>query len=197
MRKFTRFQAPQIIRDNWKTIGENYSNKRNADPSYSFSWPQRESKKINHIALPILISQTDNHCSYCDKFPLHRGDKSIDHFKPKSNQQYYSIVCQWENLYLACKHCQDSKGIDFNELLLRPDDIEFSFARYFIYNYTTHIIDPNPSASGYDQERAAITIRIFDFNYFEVKTSRRHAFERYTKAAVPDINDFDYRFMFD
>ena len=197
MRKFTRFEAPKIIKDNWESIGENYANKRNANPAYRFSWPQIKSKKLNQIALPILTAQTDNHCSYCDKFPLHNGDYSIDHFMPKSNPLFYDMVCKWENLYLACKHCQDSKRTDFDELLLRPDDIEFSFNRYFIYNYATHIIDPNPSASDYDKKRAAITIRTFDFNYFGMKTSRRHAFERYSKSTDPEVNDFNYRFMFD
>ncbi len=197
MRRFTRLGSPQLITDHWEEIGAQYTTRRADDPNYSFSWPQRKNQRINQVALPVLSQQTNDHCSYCDTFPLHRGSNTIDHFKPKTNPLYYSLVCQWENLYLTCTHCQDSKGVVYNDLLLRPDDSNFSFSHYFIYNYAEHKIEPNPSASDTDQARAKFTIDTFDFNYPSVKTSRRHAFERYQMANHPDINDFNYRFMFD
>ena len=197
MRKFERLPAPQLFTDYGEEIGKKYEAKRMTEPNYRFAWPQINNQKLNHVALTVLIEQTKDHCSYCDKYPPHKGDYSIDHFKPKTYPLYHVLVCQWENLYLACKHCQDSKMSDYDELLLRPDDVDFSFSRYFTYNYKDHSIEPNPSAQEYDQQRADITIKMFDLNFYQVKTSRRHAFERYCKDPIPEINDYNYRFMFD
>lgn len=197
MRRFDRQPAPPLIEDNWEDIGATYANRRFADPAYSFSWPQINNQRINAVAMPILVEQTGGHCSYCDIFPLRRGDETIDHFKPKTDPLYYMDVCKWENLYLACKHCQDSKRTQFHDLLLRPDELNYSFQYYFSYNYTTHAISPNPAASDEDQQRAAWTIEIFDLNFPALKTSRRHSYERYTKTIVPLIDDFSYRFMLD
>lgn len=127
MRKFERLPAPAFIADNWEEIGKSYEARRQQEPNYDFTWKQINKQKINHIALKILIEQTNDHCSYCDKYPPHKGDNSIDHFKPKTNPLYYTLVCQWENLYLACKHCQDSKRSEYDDLLLRPDADDFSF----------------------------------------------------------------------
>jgi uncharacterized protein (TIGR02646 family) len=197
MKRFTRLEEPQIIQDHGAVIGQNYAQRRLINPNYSFSWPQINNQRINHSILPVLREQTNNHCSYCDKFPLHKGDNTIDHFKPKTNSLYYLFVCQWENLYLACKHCQDSKGTKYDDLLLRPDDPNFDFSNYFVYNYSDHTIEANPSANDGDQQRAQITIEILDLNFPDVKTSRRHAFERYNAATLPDLNDYNYRFMFE
>jgi len=197
MRRFDRLNAPQIIEDNWEDIGNTYTARRQANASYRYSWPQINGQRINHIAIPILSAQTEGHCSYCDKFPLLRGDESIDHFKPKTDSLHYMDVCKWENLYLACKHCQDSKDTSFHDLLLRPDELHYSFQHFFSYNFTAHIIEPNPAASDEDQQRAAWTIEIFDFNFPAVKTSRRHAFERYNTTILPHVDDFNYRFLFD
>lgn len=196
MRSFTRLNPPQTIVDNWEEIGRQYAQKRHINPSYSFSWPQYNYQRLNQIALPTLLAQTDHHCSYCDKFPLHKGDESIDHFKPKTNPLYYLIVSQWENLYLACKHCQDSKKGNYNDFILRPDAPDFSFSRYFRYNYTNHTIEINPIATLEDQQKAMSTIEVFSFNYPAVKTSRRYAFERFFQI-FPDLNDSNYRFMFE
>lgn len=197
MKNFVRLAEPDLLIANWQQIGINYAERRRIDPGYSFQWPQIGGKKVNREILPILSAQTSHHCSYCDKYPLFRGDDSIDHFKPKADERFYGDVAKWENLYLACKHCQDSKKTQYNESLLRPDDINYHFNKYFTYNYNEHKIEPNPAASDEEKARAEETIRVFDLNHASMKICRRQAQERYVGAANPDLNDYNYRFIFE
>jgi uncharacterized protein (TIGR02646 family) len=197
MRKFTRLEEPEVLKENWEQYGKSYSENRLKNPSFVFAWPTKDGVKINHSILPILLLQTQEHCSYCDKYPLLRGDDSIDHFKPKSIPAFYPLVCKWDNLYLACKHCQDSKGAAYNENLLKPDDIYYSFTKYFNYNYTTHIVEVNTLEAPEYQLKALETIRIFDFNHKGQVKSREHSFKRYIKEANPILNDFNHRFIFE
>ncbi len=103
----------------------------------------------------------------------------------------------WRNLYCACNHCQTAKMEIFSEELLRPDDPDYSFDRYFIYNFATHEIEVNPGASPSDQSSAHTTIKIFQFNYLEKTTLRRHAWERWMRSAVQEqvLEDFPFRFI--
>ncbi|WP_428664693.1 hypothetical protein [Runella sp.] len=205
MRKFTRSDTPDVLLESdaktgkarWQMYGERYIQNRGNNPSFEFQWPQISGKKLNQHLLPDLIAMTDDHCSYCDGFPLKRGDDTIDHFHPKTNPAFYSEVCKWENLYISCKHCQDSKVDQFEEELLRPDDIEFHFNRYFIYDYIEHTISPNPLASVEEQYRAERTIEIFDLKHKSLCISRRHAYQRYNSDADPVLSDYNFRFMFE
>ncbi len=205
MRKFTRSDTPYVLLEpdaktgkaRWQIYGERYAQHRATHPSFEFQWPQISSKKLNQHLLPHLMAMTDDHCSYCDGFPLKRGDDTIDHFHPKTNPAFYLDVCKWENLYISCKHCQDSKGSQFEEALLRPDEIEFHFNRYFVYDYIEHTISPNPLASEDEQYRAQKTIEIFDLKHKSLCVSRRHAYQRYVSDTDPVLSDYNFRFMFE
>jgi thiol-disulfide isomerase/thioredoxin len=197
MRKFVRLEEPEVLKKNWESYGVRYTNNRLANPAFKFDWYTEDGVQVNHSILPILLLQTQEHCPYCDKFPLHRGDDSIDHFKLKSIPAFYSLVCKWDNLYLACKHCQDSKGSDYNDNLLRPDDINFNFNKFFDYNYTTHEIEINTLETPENQLKALETRRIFDFNHKGQVKTREHAFKRYITDLNPDLDDYNYRFIFE
>lgn len=205
MRKFIRTESPEVLtkidevkgKTRWQVYGELYAQNRAKKPSFEFQWPQIEGKKLNQHLLPKLMAMTDDHCSYCDGFPLKRGDDTIDHFHPKTRSEFYSKVCDWENLYLSCKHCQDSKGSQYEVELLRPDELDFHFNRYFIYDYIEHTISPNPLASMEEQYRAEKTIEIFDLKHKSLCISRRHAYQRYTGDSNPVLSDYNFRFMFE
>lgn len=85
----------------------------------------------------------------------------------------------------------------FSTDLLRPDAPDYSFDRYFVYNFSSHEIGVNPSALATDQNKAQITIQIFQFNYSEKTTLRRHAWERWMRASPEEQNldDFPFRFI--
>ncbi len=197
MRHFTRSEEPEILRDNWERIGNEYTIKRMVNANCSFAWPQLNNVKINHSILQILKEQTQAHCSYCDRFPLFRKDDSIDHFKPKSDKRFYTLVCKWDNLYLCCNHCQDAKKVQFNDDLLRPDAEDYSFNRYFVYNYNTNTIEVNPLASPEDKRKAEITRSIFDFNHDALIKARENAAFRFVFDAAVNMETYEFRFVFE
>jgi uncharacterized protein (TIGR02646 family) len=127
------------------------------------------------------------------------ADDTIDHFKPKSNQNYHNQAYRWENLYLACADCQKDKVQKFNDLLLAPDAEDYAFERYFIYNFHTHEIEINPGLSESDTNRALVTKdEIFNFNDPNRVVARRAAYERwFSPLAAQVLDDFPFRFIFD
>ena len=205
MRAFTRLDAPAVLNDpvgpkstpRWMHLGDRYTTNRGRNPGFTFQWPIVGGKTLNQYLLPMLREQTVDHCSYCDGYPLGKGDESIDHFLPKLSRTYYALVCQWENLYLACGHCQKSKGERVDPLVLRPDEPDYSFERYFSYDYIDQKIDINIIASPGDQQRARATHQFFDFDDTQLVTKRRHAYNRYSRDPNPLLDDYNFRFIFD
>ena len=159
-------------------------------------------KTLGIDILADLLKDTEKHCSYCDFAPL-RGnfEKSIDHFKPKSDERFYLDVCKWENLYIACVFCQGVKKERYNDLLLRPDEIGYRFYRYFSYDVETHEIEVNAHCQGEDKLRAITTIMIFEMNHPDQTDSRRVSYLHYTNAldgiTEPDIQLYSHRFIFE
>ncbi len=195
MRRFIRLDTPQYLAKNWETWGKRYAQNKTQNSSHVFQWVTHQGQRLNQKILPSLTAQTQSHCSYCDGYPMKISDENIDHFKPKGNHQFYHLAFQWENLYYCCAACQKSKWESFHDDLLRPDDDDFSFQRYFIFNYSTGEIQANPAASENEIIRAKITIEILGLNHIGQCISRRHSVERFQ----PDSNleDFAYRFLFD
>jgi uncharacterized protein (TIGR02646 family) len=198
MRKFTSGSAPDFLKDKWEAWGERYKNNREKNPAFTFQWPTHDGQTINVLIEPFLKKQTDDHCSFCDNFPIRTKEDSIDHFKPKSVPAYYELVCQWENLYYSCHNCQQHKLEQYDELLLRPDDLQFSFETYFIYSFSSHKIDPNPKLEEKALRQAETTIRIFGLNDEGHIAARRISLERYeakrTLGEDIEVDDFPYRF---
>jgi uncharacterized protein (TIGR02646 family) len=197
MRQFTRSEEPEILKNNWERIGKDYHAKRTANTSYAFSWPQINREKINHAILPALKNQTQSHCSYCDKYPLYRKDDSIDHFKPKSDERFYMLVCHWENLFLCCAHCQDAKKDQYDDDLLRPDAGDYAFNKYFVYNFTDNMIEINTGLSEGDRRKAEITMKIFDFNHDALIKARENAIFRFIHDDAIDTGTYEFRFLFE
>lgn len=199
MRKIERSAAPEILKTNWKIWGEEYKAKKEENNSHSFTWKQVNNVKVNHSILPFLQKISDNHCHYCDGYPPGKADETIDHFKPKGKPEFYHLAYQWENLYLACADCQMIKKDNFAEELLRPDAFDFTFDRYFTYNYSNHEIEIHPrlEAGENDYKRAEITIQLLGFNLYNNPTKRRMQFERRMGNPNGDLLDFAFRFMFE
>lgn len=195
MRQFARVDTPQYLADNWEKWSERYAQNKTQDTSHTFQWVTHKGKRLNQKLLPLLTQQTQAHCSYCDAYPMKISDETIDHFKPKGSSQFYHLVFQWQNLYYCCADCQKSKWESYHNDLLRPDDIDFSFQRYFIINYSTGEIQSNPAASEREKECADVTIEILGLNHTGQCISRRHSIERFQPES--DLEDFAHRFLFD
>jgi uncharacterized protein (TIGR02646 family) len=203
MRPFKKSTPPQIIKDNWIDWGIDYAKKRiESNHSFEFRWATVNSKPINQHILKDLLNDTDSHCSYCDFSPL-RGsfDKSIDHFRPKSLERFYLDVCKWDNLYIACNFCQGAKKDNYNDLLLRPDEIEYEFYKYFSYDAETHEIEVNIHCKDEEKLRAITTIMIFQMNHPDQTDSRRISYLHYNNAIESsletDLELYSHRFIFE
>lgn len=197
MRQLARLTQPKELEDNWVRWSKRYSKTKTVNSSHVFRWATINKVRINSLLVPILLRMSNNHCHYCDKFPLLEGDLTIDHFCPKGRSEFYSIAYQWENLFLSCNHCQTCKMENYDSDLLRPDDINYRFQNYFIYNFSTHELESNPLLSSIDTIKVVKTLEVFNFNHPSLLTMRRHAFERYQFDPIKNLADYPFRFVFE
>ena len=200
MKKFDRAESPVFLEQNAARWNRQWADLKTQNAGAAFQWYSHAGQPVNQLLMPFLLAQTQEHCSYCDAFPPKKGDKTIDHFLPKSALRHFLKAYEWANLYAACDHCQTSKMEQLSDSLLRPDALEYEFERYFIYQYDSHKIEINPTASDTEQAAALETRRIFDFNHKGQVISRRHSWERWHSKnrheQLEEIDDFAFRFMF-
>jgi uncharacterized protein (TIGR02646 family) len=170
--------CPDWLAEHCEDWGAEYAVRLAQDPAYRFSWKRWPGARVNHRLLPLLSEMTKEHCAYCDWFPMDTGtDPTIDHFRPKARYPEEAYV--WENLYLACRHCQEKDDDDFDESLLRPDEIDYRYERFFIYNHADGTLAPNPAASSADQRRARITIDLLKLNSRGRPAARQRELQRF------------------
>ena len=187
MMKITRSHAPKVLADNWEKWGKMYE-----ESNANFSW-QIDKINVRDEILELLREITKDHWSYCDGFPMESmlGD-TVDHFKPKSI--FPLEAYKWENLFLCCYICQ--KRINqYEDILLKPDEVEYEFGNYFFYNTESGELEPNKMASSNDKARAKYTIKIFKLNEFNRPKSRKMFFRRFAKDQHPIVEEYPYRFI--
>lgn len=159
MRRFKRLDEPEFLAQRWKSRGDDWKRRRDANPRAQFHWHELDRQPVHHLLLPRLKEQTQQHCSFCDNFPVQTD--TIEHFRPKS--RFPRDAYRWENLYFCCSACQ-RKGDDFDEAALQPDAEDYTFDRYFRWDWTRGTIKPNDLAAPADQHRAEVTIRLYRLN---------------------------------
>ena len=94
-----------------------------------FSKPGVSDKKFEFKAYrdetvkKALIKLSGGKCAYCET-KEGGSDMDIEHFRPKgqigagktkSKKGYYWLAAKWENLFLSCQHCNQSRRHDFSE----------------------------------------------------------------------------------
>ena len=193
-----RPSAPPLLTEHGDAVGRQYAERRAAEPGYQFRWPQRNGRRLDKVALDALIPMTRGRCTYCDTYPIGAsGRREIDHFRPKSREAFYLLVCAWENLFVACTACNCAKGEQWDDALLQPDAPDFAFARYFYYEPITGELSPAPGASVEDQHRARRTIAICDLNDGDKVEARKLAALAIRRAHPDELDRFGYRFLID
>lgn len=196
MRACQRGSAPELLERHGPAVAQDYVAKRRADPSYGFKWPTRGGQSLYAVTRAALDEMTDGRCAYCDGHPIAAmGEAQIDHFRPKSREEFCDLVCTWENLFLICVACNKSKMDQWDEALLRPDEPGFDFTRYFSYRTDTGSLEPNAAASAHEQHRARRTIEILDLNRAGACTFRRNTVRSMLNATAEDLADLGYRYL--
>lgn len=195
MMKLDKTPVPDFLRNNYKKWGKKYKAKReNPNKSDTFVWATFQGQKVNKLLLPFLRIETNSHCSFCDGFPIDSTGETIEHFRPKSTFPLLSYV--WHNLFYCCNHCNQNKGENAERNLLKPDGFEYSFEKYFLFDYDSGEIVANPALSSTDEIMVKNTIRLFGLNKFNRPYRRRQFLKIFQKTSEPEIEEFPYRFIF-
>ncbi len=194
MRKQVRPAAPAKLAENAERWNKQWTDLRTRNASAKFSWYQLDGKNAREWILPELRAMNQGHCSFCDAFPLEdRSSEPIEHFRPKTDVRFTMLAFAWENLYYCCELCQKSKREQWDEALLSPDEATYRFDRYFIFDFTTGEIRPNPRATPQDRHAAATTITLYGLNHPARRRYRRVALDNWIGAANKRIDEFSYR----
>jgi len=134
---------------------------------------------------------TNYHCAFCDDVltPVGSSKGQIEHFKPKVKFKCHSYL--WLNLFPCCEICNQAKGDKFDNLLLRPDAIDFEFNKWFVINYLTFEISANKLVNK-KWQRAEKTIEIYGLNNKDKIDRRRYVYYN----TLNFVNNQPFRFMF-
>jgi uncharacterized protein (TIGR02646 family) len=144
--------------------------------------------------MPLLKALTQNHCSFCDAFPVSPpGVDTIEHFRPKA--EYPSDAFRWSNLYFCCPHCQQKEGA-FDETILSPDADDYEFDKYFRWDHTLGTLEINETAEIGDRARAERTRCYFRLNV-DHPTWRKIWLIRRAKHRDDPPDEFPYRDFID
>lgn len=192
-----RGEAPDLLQRFGAEVGQEYAAKRRENPTHQFRWPQREGQSLYTVAHEALKRMTAGRCPYCDADAITAtGKEEIDHFRPKTREEFYELVCAWDNLLLACSACNKAKLDQWDEALLRPDEDGYDFPRFFSYRADTGELEPNPAAPRPHQHRAQQTIQIFGLNRAGACEARRRVVRMMLAASSEeDWAEFGYRFL--
>ncbi len=190
MRKFVRGEVPECLVSQWEEWGLAWERRRIDNSGAPFYWPTVGGSLLNQLLLPLLKAQTQDHCSFCDNFPVSPPSiDTIEHFRPKSRFPRHAFA--WGNLYYCCMFCQQ-KSDDFHEALLQPDAPEYDFYKYFRWDFTLGTLEVNQLATPENQERARQTILIYGLNTRH-PFLRRLAAKRRMQGPNDPIDEFAYR----
>ena len=175
---------------NWETWGREWESRHRENPKATFHWHRVDSTPVNQKLMALLKAQTQDHCSFCDNFPVSPPSiDTIEHFRPKAH--FPREAYRWGNLYFCCMWCQQ-KSDDFDEAALQPDAIDYEFERYFRWDYTLGTIEVNELASPEDQRRAEASIKLYKLNV-EHPSFRRRELRRRSRSMDEPLDDFAYR----
>ncbi len=192
MRKLDRPSQPECLETNAAKWTEAFVTSRQKNPKHRFSWPKPD---CYQSVRKRLSEMTQAHCAFCDGQIGTESRETVEHFRPKS--RFPGFAYQWDNLFPCCDMCQSQKLEQFDDGLLKPDDDDFAFMRYFVVNFKTGEIEPSPHADEQLQDRAKITIRMYGLNLPARNSARRREWERFCRDPAPFLDDYNYRFFLD
>ena len=190
MEKIERAATPPWLTEKWQEWGETWQRKH--EQGEDFKWYQHKNNSYDEL-VNDLSAMTQHHCSFCDAYPMGGLiSNTIEHFRPKS--QFPLLAYQWENLFICCGNCQ-KKGAQFDEILLKPDEITYAFDDYFNIEWDTGKLIANRMATPENKDRANLTIELYQLNKNSKPESRLEELNKFLDSNHPEINQFSYRFF--
>lgn len=188
-----RIDEPKWLIDNAEQWGREWAAKLRADRQSRWIWHQCDGHGHDDL-VERLGAITDQHCSYCDAFPMGpRVQRTIDHFRPKV--EFPNDAYRWGNLFLSCSICQKKS---FDEQLLKPDVRPYDFDSYFEIDYETGEVKPRRGIEEAAYARAEITVKRLGLNDNGKPEDRRRELDHYERACLgggTNLNEWAYRFF--
>lgn len=194
MRALIRPPEPAVLTLKAAKWNQQWADRRRENPSAAFTWYEHEKKSAREWILPDLRAMTNEHCTFCDAFPLQNMSlEPIEHFKPKHDERFHGLAFTWTNLYYCCDRCQGQKRDQWDDGLIAPDQDKYSLDDYFEFDVATGEIRPNRFAKDESKQRALVTIQIFGLNAAGRPGQRRRALLRWLHNTLRDLDDEPYR----
>ncbi|MEZ6132521.1 MAG: retron system putative HNH endonuclease [Planctomycetaceae bacterium] len=159
MRKIIRTSKPVVLVENGDRWNEQWKKLKTEKPSAPFNWYRHQGRSARDWIRADLAAMTQEHCAFCDRYTVEPD--SVEHFRPKSDIRFLHLAYSWENLFFCCGGCQKEKGEQWDDSLINPEANDYCFSRYFMFDWSTGEMLPNPKASPNDRARAETTIRIY------------------------------------
>lgn len=168
-----------------------------------FSWRVISEKKIidiKKILKPHLLEMTAHHCAFCDYLlSPDNFDVRIEHFYPKSQKEFHERAYQWDNLFPSCDGCTRVKGDRYKPELLKPDDNDYFFEKFFHVTGDGKIIPSINSDNEMHKKRAEVTICLYHLNKRGGLLSNRKKwikiFRELCKTKDFNPNEHPFRFL--
>lgn len=128
---------------------------------------QWEGKEYWRRSLPELKRAYNQICSYCAQWVSNAtGSPTVDHYIPRSVSP--SLAYEWSNFRLACSQLNSRKGASID--VLDPFSV---IDGWFIIDFSSFMILPNPALRNAEKEQVVRTIRRLKLNVDEAFISSR------------------------
>lgn len=191
MRNITRPKAPTVLAEKCDHWNAQWKSRKTENPAASFSWYKHEGRSARDWILADLAAMTQEHCAFCDGYTVEPD--SVEHFRPKSDPRFLDLAYSWENLFFCCGGCQNHKRERWDDKLISPDSADYTFERYFEFDFTTGAMRPNARAAVADQARAESTIEIYGLDTQQRRRWRLDASRRWQRSVGLLVDEFPYR----
>jgi uncharacterized protein (TIGR02646 family) len=160
----TKVAPPAVLTDNRNQWTIEFAAFQNGDVGI----PAAAARRYAHQDIrDALRDETNRKCAYCESLIEHVDYAHIEHTFPKVHRP--ELVCEWDNLTLACTRCNTNKG-DYYDLacnLVDPyrDEIK------------AHLVFAGPFVAHRSPDRGRVTISKIDLNRSELMARRKEAIE--------------------
>ena len=114
-----------------------------------------------------LRDETHHKCAYCESRMEHVTSGNVEHIIPKSVKP--ELVCDWNNLTLACPLCNSKKGTYYS--------VDCPLINPYVDNLDSHFRWIGPMLGAVTPDRGRVTVTRLDLNRGELLYKRMRVME--------------------